>query len=153
MKPTRTAHREKEGLMYSERKLLIPSEATEQRSLVKWLSYHPLVRDYFLKIDNEGKRTTIEKKGKIIPVGLFNAFKMGLKPGAADLFIFYPTKKYHGLFLEVKRSKKYTPSEMRTDTWIAQQEFLNSVKSVGYAGEVCYGVEDGVSIVEAYLLA
>jgi len=78
---------------------------------------------------------------------------MGLKPGASDLFIYYPTRKYHGLFLEVKRNKKYTPSEMKTETWILQQEFLSSVKSVGYAGEVCYGVEDGVSIVEAYLLA
>lgn len=124
-------------------KLVVPSENQEQRALVKWLSYHPIVRNYFLKLNNEGKRSDITGH---------NLKLMGLKTGASDLFIFYPTKKYHGLFLEVKRNKKYTPSEMRTDTWIAQQMFLDCVKKVGFAGEVCYGVENGVAIVTRYLL-
>ena len=121
----------------------IASESQEQRALVKWLSYHPIVREYFLHITNEGKRSAITGR---------HLLQLGLKPGASDLFIFYPTKKYHGLFLEVKRNKKYTPSEMKTDSWIAQEKFLNSVKSVGFAGEVCYGAEDGMAIVTRYLL-
>ncbi len=96
-----------------------------------------------MKLNNEGKRT--EGQG-------WNLKLMGLRPGASDLFIYYPTKKYHGLFLEVKRNKKYTPSEMKTDTWIRQQDFLNCVKSVGFAGEVCYGFEYGVAIINRYLL-
>jgi hypothetical protein len=121
----------------------IASENQEQRALVKWLSYHPIVRDYFLKLNNEGKRSEAEG---------WNLKMMGLKPGASDLFIFYPTTKYHGLFLEVKRNKKYTPSEMRTDTWVSQQQFLDCVKKIGFAAETCYGWEDGVSIIERYLL-
>jgi hypothetical protein len=121
----------------------IASENQEQRALVKWLSYHPIVRNYYLKLNNEGKRT--ECQG-------WNLKLMGLRAGASDLFIYYPTKKYHGLFLEVKKNKKYTPSEMKTDTWIGQQEFLDSVKSVGFAGEVCYGFEHGMTIITRYLL-
>src|SRR5579859_72757 len=83
-------------------RMLIPTESQEQRSLVKWMSYHPIIRNYFLKIDNEGKRT---------PLQGHNAKLMGLLPGAADIFVFMPTLKYHGLFLEVKRNKKYTKSE------------------------------------------
>jgi len=124
-------------------KLPIPSENQEQRALVKWLSYHPIVRNFYCKNNNEGKRT--EQQG-------FNLKLMGLRPGVSDILIYYPTNTYHGLFLEVKRNKKYTPSEMKTATWIAQEEFLKLVKSVGYHGAVCYGWEEGKKIIEAYLL-
>jgi VRR-NUC domain len=122
----------------------IASESSEQRALVKWLSYHPIVRNHFMHITNEGKRSPITGR---------HLLNLGLKPGASDLFIYYPTKRHHGLFLEVKRNKKYTPSEMRTESWKAQEKFLDSVKSVGFAGEVCYGAEDGIAIVARYLLA
>lgn len=78
---------------------------------------------------------------------------MGLRSGVSDLFIYYPTKSFHGLWLEVKRNKNYSPSERKTDTWIAQEEFIRLVKSVGYAGYFCYGFEDGKNIIESYLLA
>lgn len=121
----------------------IPSEASEQRAIVKWLSYHPVLRDYFMHITNEGKRS---------PVTGRHLLQLGLKPGASDLFIYYPTKAYHGLFLEVKRNKKYTPSEMKTDSWIAQEKFIETVKKVGFWGEFCYGFECGMTIIENYLL-
>ena len=105
---------------------------------------HPILKNYFCKNNNEGKRS--EAQG-------WNLKLMGLRPGVSDLFIYYPTRTYHGLWLEVKRNKKYSKSEMLTDTWIAQQEFINLVKSVGYAGETCYGFLDGKRIVETYLLS
>ncbi len=108
-----------------------------------WLSYHPIVRDFFCKNNNEGKRTVAQGH---------NLKLMGLRPGVSDLFIYYPTTTYHGLFLEVKRNKKYTKSERLTDTWIAQEKFIETVKSVGYQGHWCYGWEDGKKIIEAYLL-
>jgi hypothetical protein len=123
-------------------RLPIPSENQEQRALVKWLSYHPIVREFFCKNNNEGKRT--EAQG-------WNLKLMGLRPGVSDLFIYYPTTTYHGLWLEVKRNKKYTPSERKTDTWIAQEKFLETVKSVGFMGDFCYGWIDGKRIIEEYL--
>lgn len=134
-------------------KLVSPLESDEQKALVEWLSYHPLLKDYFCKIDNEGKRTTFVKNGKTIQVGLFNSIKKGLRPGAYDLFIYFPTPTYHGLWLEVKRRKIYTASEQGTPSWKSQERFGKLVQSVGFAAEVCYGWEDGVRIIESYLLS
>jgi len=105
---------------------------------------HHILKNYFCKLNNEGRRTV--KQGH-------NLKLMGLRAGASDLFIYYPTMTYNGLWLEVKRNKIYTKSEMQTDTWILQQEFLSRVKSVGYAGETCYGFEDGLRIIENYMLS
>ena len=122
---------------------LIASENQEQRALVQWLSYHPIVRDFFHKTNNEGKRT--EAQGH-------NLKLMGLRPGVSDLFIYWPTKTHPGLWLEVKRNKKYSKSERSTPTWIAQEKFIEQVKSVGFAAEFCYGWIDGKRIIESYLL-
>ena len=77
---------------------------------------------------------------------------MGLRPGVSDIHVCYPTKTHPGLFLEVKRNKKYTPSEMKTATWIAQEKFLEDMKSVGFQGHFCYGWVDGREIIQRYLL-
>jgi len=120
-----------------------PSENQEQRALVKWLSYHPLLKDFYCKNNNEGLRTRGQG---------WNLKLMGLRPGVSDLLIYYPTKTYHGLWLEMKRAKNYTPSERLTPSWMAQEEFIERVKSVGYAGEMCYGWCNGKEIIERYLL-
>jgi len=130
----------------------IANENAEQRALVKWLSFNPVLKNFYCKIDNEGERKVIVKNGVKIPVGLFNACKMGLRPGANDLFIYYPTKKHHGLWLEMKRNKKYSRSERLTETWLAQERFQECVKSVGYAAFFCYGCGDAIRIIENYLL-
>lgn len=130
---------------------LIASESQEQKAIVKWLMYHPILKDFFCKNDNEGARKTVVKQGKVIPVGLFNAFEMGLRPGVSDLFIYYPSIHYHGLWLEIKRNKRYTKSEMSTNSWLAQEKFLETVKSVGFAGFFCYGFEDCKNVIENYL--
>lgn len=125
-------------------KISVATEQQEQRAIVRWLSMHSILRNYYCKNNNEGKRTAVQG---------WNLKQQGLRPGVSDLLIYYPTKTYHGLWLEVKRNKKYSKSEMNTDTWIMQQEFLERVKSVGYAGETCYGFLDGKRIIEAYLLS
>lgn len=122
----------------------VPLERQEQEWLVNWLNYHPLLKDFFHKTNNEGKRTAFSgHKLKL----------MGLRPGVSDIFIYYPSKSYSGLWLEVKRNKKYTKSEQITPTWIAQKKFQDDVKSVGYAAEFCYGWIHGSQIIEEYLKA
>lgn len=122
----------------------VPLERQEQQWLVDWLNYHPILSDFFHKTNNEGKRT---------PLQGHQLKRMGLRPGASDICIYYPTKTHHGLWLEVKRNKKYTKSEREKPTWIAQERFLETVKSVGYAGFFCYGWVDGKEIIESYLLS
>ncbi len=113
---------------------------------MKWLSYHPIVRDYFCKNNNEGKRTAVQGH---------NLKLLGLRTGVSDLFIYYPNKSRSlaGLWLEVKRNKKYSLSERSTPTWVAQEKFISNVKSVGFAAEFGYGWEDCKNIIEAYLLS
>lgn len=120
----------------------IATENQEQRALVHWLSLHPILKKFYCKNNNEGKRTEVQG---------WNLKLQGLRPGVSDLLIYYPTASYHGLFLEVKRNMSYTPSQMKTKTWLAQIEFLETVKSVGYWGEMCYGFLDGKKIIESYL--
>ncbi len=121
---------------------LIPSEAVEQRALVRWLSFHPILKNYFCKNNNEGERTG--RQGR-------NLQLLGLRSGVSDLFIYYPTASYAGLWLEIKRNRTYAPSERRSLTWIAQESFLEGVKGVGYAGYFCFGWEEGKTIIEHYL--
>jgi len=124
----------------------IPPERDEQRWLVNWLNYHPVLKDFFCKNNNEGKRT---------PRQGYDLKLQGLRTGVSDLFIYHPssTGKFPGLWLEIKRNKTYSKSERSTPTWIAQEKFIETVKSVGFAGEFCYGFADGVKIIEAYLQA
>lgn len=125
-------------------KIEAPLERQEQVALVQWLSYHPLLKDFFHKNDNEGKRT---------PTQGHRLKMLGLRPGVSDLFVFHPskTKKYPGLYLEVKRNKKYSLSERLKPTWVAQEKFQADAKRVGYAAEFCYGWEHGKKIIEEYL--
>lgn len=76
---------------------------------------------------------------------------MGLRPGVSDLFIYYPNKISHGLWLEVKKNKKYTNSERNTPSWIAQEIFHEQVKRVGFSAEFCFGWVHGKEIIENYL--
>jgi hypothetical protein len=94
-------------------------------------------------MNNEGKRT---------PSQGFNLKLMGLRRGVSDLFIYYPSLSFNGLFLEVKRNKKYSQSEMSTETWILQQEFIDTVTHVGYDAHFCYGWMEGKRIIENYLI-
>lgn len=123
-------------------KFIVPSEAQEQRAIVRWLSYHPILKDYFCKNNNEGKRTALQ--GAQLKA-------LGLRPGVCDLFIYYPQNGLHGLYLEVKRNKSYSKSERSTPTWLAQEQFIETVKGVGYAAYMCYGFDDCRRIVERYL--
>lgn len=126
------------------KRLTIPTENQEQRLLVKWLGSHPVVKNYFLKVNNEGFRTLAQ--GMHLKL-------MGMKAGVSDLFIFYPTKSHHGLWIEMKRKRKYAPSELKTETWVAQEMFLELVKSVGFEGKICYGSEDAKKVIDEYLNA
>ena len=121
----------------------VPLERQEQKWLVDWLKIHPVLKNFFYKTNNEGKRSpqqTCFLKG------------MGLRPGVSDIHVYWPTEAHPGLWLEVKRNKVYTPSERATDTWRAQERFLQDVISVGFQGHFCYGWVDGKNIIEKYLL-
>lgn len=96
-----------------------------------------------IKTTNEGKMTENQR---------WNMIHLGMRPGAADLFLAKPSKGYHGLFMEVKRVRGYyTPSVMRSDRWQAQEAFLKEMRDEGYAAEFVFGWEYGRRLVSDYL--
>jgi hypothetical protein len=121
---------------------LIAKEHQEQVALVKWIRTQRIFDDLLIKQNNEGKRT--EAQGCYLKL-------MGLCTGASDLFLAYPTSKHHGLWLEVKQARRYTPSEMAKSSWVAQKKFIDKMISVGFSAHFCYGWEHGKSIIEQYV--
>jgi hypothetical protein len=119
-----------------------PLEWEEQDNLVKWLSLHPILKDFYCKNHNEGKRSA--KDGAFL-------VRQGLRAGVSDLFIYYPKNQYHGLWLEMKRNKSYTLSARLSESWIAQETFMDIVTSVGFDAHFCFGWEHAVKIIENYL--
>jgi hypothetical protein len=118
------------------------TENQEQRALVKWIRTQRIFDGLLIKLNNEGKRS--EGQG-------WNLKLMGMEPGAFDLFLAYPTKTYHGLWIEVKQNRKYSPSEMAKSSFSAQLKFGERMISVGFAAHFCYGWEDGKKIIEDYI--
>jgi len=114
-------------------------ERKEQQLLVEWARYKriPLVH-----IPNEGKRMPRE--------GL-NLLKAGLSPGFPDLLVPMAHGGYFGLFLEVKRNRKYSASEMKTHTWKNQLAWINYLNNNGYCAKIIYGAGEGVKVIENYL--
>lgn len=67
---------------------------------------------------------------------------MGVKAGVSDLFLAYPSKHYHGLWIELKSEKgKLSP---------AQKHWLNLMKEVGYGVAVSYCIEETFDILQKY---
>jgi hypothetical protein len=76
---------------------------------------------------------------------------MGMCTGASDLFLALPVSGFHGLWLECKQNRKYSPSEKARPTWVGQELFLKKMISMGYSGYFCYGWLDGKRIIERYV--
>lgn len=118
------------------------SEDREQIALVTWCRYQPALKNKVIKINNEGIRK---------PWYVEKLKAMGMLRGTSDLFIARPTGGFHGLWIEIKRARHYTPSEMRSDTWLAQEAFLQEMRDAGYAGHFAYGCQHGIELIKSYL--
>lgn len=111
-----------------------PSEHAEQATLVQWLAIaHPTVRIF--AIPNGGRRGKLEAMRLQLE---------GVSPGVPDLMLPTPRGPWHGLFIEMKRTKGGRISNEQKD-WIA---YLNSQ---GYQAVVCRGFEEAKKEIECYL--
>ncbi len=119
-----------------------PLEHQEQAALIQWLNLLPALRQYVIKIHNEGERT----QGQT-----WHLKKQGLCPGASDLFIAYPVADRHGFWLECKRNMSYSRSCRDGAVWRRQEAFQERMRAVGYEAVTCYGWEHGKRMIESYL--
>lgn len=110
------------------------AERDEQIKLFQYLNLHPLLKDLAFMIPNEGKRSPV----------LGRLFKrMGMRAGTPDIFIPYPTKIHHGLFIELKYGKN-KPSP-------AQIKFIELLNQQGYLAVVCWGADAAIDVIVKYL--
>ena len=68
----------------------------------------------------------------------------GFKNGFPDLFLALPKGGYHGLFIEMKRTKESSTSKEQKH-WNA---YLNAV---GYRSEICKGWEAAKEVISEYM--
>lgn len=113
-------------------KVLIPSENVEQMRFASWMDKEKIA---FFAIPNGGKRNLHEA---------INFKRTGVKSGVPDLFVPVPSGIYHGLFIEMKRSKGSAISDN-------QLYWLGLLREKGYFSEVCYGFDEAKQTVLGYL--
>jgi len=67
--------------------------------------------------------------------------------GHPDLAIYYATKKYAGLFIELKATKTVTNS----DHTRRQRAYHDVLRSNGYKAEFCCGFEESKKMIDDYM--
>lgn len=114
------------------------TEAQEQKLLFQWAAYsrgtYPELEMLF-HIPNGGSRNKIEAH---------NLKLQGVKPGVPDLMLPVPRGGYHGLFIELKRTKGGRASE-------EQRAWIRSLKRLGYEAVICRGWEEAAETIKGYL--
>lgn len=112
-------------------------EMLEQIAIIQWARYQAIPRDCLIAIPNGGSRHPVEAK---------NLKRQGVRPGVSDLFLAYPVPPYAGLWIELKR-----PAPHKSVISPAQEEWLQRMRQVGYAGHVAYGSVDAIQKIIHYL--
>ena len=102
------------------------TEDSEQEAVIEWCAYRKIT---VVHIPNEGKRTL--SQGRRIK-------RIGLQKGFPDLFFPEARKGFHGLFIELKRDRRSSPTR-------EQKEWIELLNSKGYRATVCYGAEDAIA--------
>jgi len=71
-------------------------------------------------------------------------------PGVSDIFLSYPSKGYHGLYIELKGPKGikgYRPAPVTK----SQLDFIGNMCAAGYCGLVKYGSIEAMEAITEYL--
>lgn len=115
----------------------MPTEAEEQTALFQWAKLmvrqiQPLRLLY--AVPNGGSRNKIEAA---------NLKRQGVKSGVPDLCLAYPSRGYHGLYIEMKVGKNKPSSN--------QKAWLMNLSAAGYATAVCYSCDEAIKTIRDYL--
>jgi len=113
---------------------LFPTEHQEQCRVIAWCDAHPIAKTIFAIPNGSHKSPAMAAKFK----------REGLRPGVPDLFLPVPSKGYHGLFIEMKRTRGSVTST-------AQKEWEHELREFGYGYYCCKGAEDAIQSIQNYL--
>jgi len=113
------------------------SESNHQITFIQWckrntIQYPEL--DLIFWIRNESRSKKVRIMGKL----------MGIKPGIPDLLLPVARRTFHGLFIEMKKSKK---EKLNPD----QIKMKNKLSAQGYAVTRADNSEEAIDIIKSYL--
>jgi hypothetical protein len=112
----------------------IPTEHEEQCAVIALADQHPIAKHLFAIPNGANKSPATAAKFK----------REGLRAGYPDLGLDVARRGYHGLRIEMKRSKGGVVSENQSH-WFA---FLTDQ---GYCCKLCRGAEEAIEVLEWYL--
>ena len=113
------------------------SEATDQQALIEFAQR-------FAGRVPELSRLIHVPNGEYRPKATASRLKaMGVQPGYPDLLLDVPRMGFHGLRIELKAGKNRTSA--------AQNEWIDYLRSAGYAVQVCYGWLAAAIVILEYL--
>lgn len=116
----------------------VPLEAQEQKALFEWAAYSLLkypVLVLMYAIPNGGSRDKREAH---------NLRMQGVKAGVPDICLPVPRGKYHGMYIEMKRT---TGGRLSGD----QKIWLDLLNKQGYKAACCRGYGEAIQMIEWYL--
>lgn len=114
------------------------SEHKEQVAIFEWaklnMATYPQLENLFA-IPNGGQRSW--RTGAMLK-------REGVKSGVSDMMLAYPSRGYHGLFIELKRRDGGKVST-------TQQDWIDRLNKAGYLAVVCHGSKQAVNEIIKYL--
>lgn len=121
-------------------------ESMHQQAFIQWARLAPLIyngkrdgfiKDYLIAIPNGGARSKFG--GKILKAE-------GVTAGVSDLFFAWPTKTYHGLWIEFKTEQDHSLLTENQRLWLVK------MKRVNYQIAVPRNLQQAIDMIEVYLL-
>ena len=121
-------------------KMPCPLENVEQEWVFQWAAMqtckHPEL-EWMYAVPNGGYRNTAEAA---------HMKRQGVKAGVPDIFLPAMRGGFGGLYIELKRAEKSQSSVSDN-----QREWLSHLERAGYKTAVCYGADDAIQTIQAYL--
>lgn len=115
-----------------------PLEHDEQAVLIRaYRLQFPRLAKYLIAIPNGGKRDVVVAR---------RLQDEGVISGVPDLFLAWPSKGFHGLWIELKRKDKSL-----SKVSAAQKEMITALNDAGYKAIVCFGAEMALEAIKDYL--
>lgn len=110
------------------------SEYEECKAYFTWAQYNPILKEYLIKIVNEGKRT---------PQNGHRLKLIGLRAGLPDYYLPVPNNNFLGLWVEMK-TKSGSLSQY-------QKEWLFKLNKLGHCAKSCRGWQEAAQLTMDYL--
>lgn len=114
------------------------TESAHQKAIIAYSKFRSIGKykliDFLIKIHNEGRKS------------LFEAIRdksLGIKAGVSDLFLAFPSRGYHGMWVEVK-SDKGKLSKLQKN-WFDKMQFMK------YYTVIVRNLDDFIREIDFYL--